>query len=564
MKCIGIDIGSFSVKVFEIETSPKGTQLLGYQEHPLSTQETADNRVAIIDILKSLAEKNEGSSTKYVFCLPQGKVSSRYKSFPFKQRSKVLQTVPFELEDELPFDIEESSFDAKFVHFQGGSSDVIASATPNKNILDLLELTQSVGIDPDIISVEGVAIANLVEDFISAPPTLPVQKNNSEEGEAPETKEGHLILSMGHNSTTISVFKEYRLVSVHSLDWGGIDIAHAISQRYRISLEEAFKEVQTKSFILTNKEGANRDQVIFSDTISNSLKPLIRDLNLYLADLQNEFHIQFSHISLTGGASQVRNLNNFLTQTLSIPVRELDLFENFGQSNISNQVELTPVIQASAALSLSLALEGSKRPINPATNFRKDLFVKKSQALQLFWQKWAPTARLLAIAIALFYVYAFAKSFYADSINQQANANLKKQAKASGLSGSNARKSGLRRYVRNKKREIKNRKTLSQVTKMTTALDIINQLSQKVPSKSQVSLNIRRFEITGGRMNLQGTVASAQQIPILENTLKSLSKNKSVTRRKSAPSPDTSKISFSYDLLLDRNIGKPSRKRAKK
>lgn len=554
MKCIGIDIGSYSVKVFELYASPKSVELVDFQEHLLNSSQGADNKIAIIDILKSLAEQNDPNTTKYIFCLPQNQISTRHKFFPFRERSKVLKTIPFELEDDIPFDLEDSVFDAKFVRFLGSTSEVLASATLKKNVLAMLELAQSVGIDPDIISAEGLALANLVEDFQSGPPVEPAPaKTKIDDGEdeenpsLPERSPGHITLCLGHSTTTVNIYKNFRLVGLRTFYWGGSDIAAAISQRYRISYEEALKEVQSKAFILTNKEGASRDQVIFSDTISASFKSLIRDLRLFLVDAESEFHIDFSHMAITGGTSQIRNLSGFLSETFSIPANSLDIFENTS----TQQMELTSQVKASAGLAFSLALEGAKRPINPATNFRKDELGKQSQTLQIFWNKWSHTLKVTAAALVLFYIYAFTKDFLASDLSDKANTNLKTQARSAGLRGSAARTSQIKRHVRNQKKEIRARKTLSKIANMNATLDILEKLSQTVPRKNNIDLNLSSFQVSNNRVLLAGSVASAAQLQLLESSLKSLSQNGKVSKRTNT-SPN--QVTFSYSFLVDRNI----------
>ena len=555
MKCIGIDIGSFSVKVSIVETQGKELHLLDFLEFELATGPTSDNRVLIVDILRQISEKYDPAIHRYTFCLPQSQVSSRQKIFPFKERSKVLKTIPFELEDDIPFDLEESVFDAKFVRFLGSSSEVIASATPKKNVLAILELASSVGIDPDIVSSQGVAIANLVEDFNSVAPTetaTAINEDSEDEGQTLPPAQAHALVSIGHSSTLVSIYRNFRLVSLRTIDWGGADISAAIAKRYRIPIEEALKELQSKAFVLTSPEGASKDQILFSDTIAGSFTPFLRDLKLFLLDAQNEFELKIGHISTTGGTSQVRNLAAFMTQKLGFATDTFDIFDRFPITHM----ELTPQVRSSSGIALALAIEGIKRPVNPATNFRKNDLEKQSQTLLLFWSEWGHAVRMAMIATLLLYCYAFTKSFLAEQALTESAGTLKRQARKMGLRGSQARPRGIKKYLKQQKSQVKNRAALKEMTTVNSALDLLSELSRTIPAKRKLTLDLKKFNIENERLTLTGSVAEIGQLKILELALKGISKNGKVTKTRPPTPPGSGKVGFQYDLLVSRNFPK--------
>lgn len=94
MKSIGVDIGSSSVKIAEIETSNTGYALTRFAEFPLSTDPGRDNQLEIIEILRRVAGQSDLHHTRFVFGVRQGQVSTRLKHFPFKERHKVLKKSP--------------------------------------------------------------------------------------------------------------------------------------------------------------------------------------------------------------------------------------------------------------------------------------------------------------------------------------------------------------------------------------------------------------------------------------------------------------------------------------
>jgi Tfp pilus assembly PilM family ATPase len=170
MRSIGIDIGSYSLKLAEVESSPKGTTLLRYQEIKLSPDINSDRSLEIIEALRSIsfsgAKSENKNDVKTVIAIAQNQASIRLKRFPFRKRAQIITSTPFELEDEIPLDIDSSCFDVKIIEFFGQASDVLTVAVPNEAIAKAISAAKDGGLDPDMISVEGMALANLFEPWM--------------------------------------------------------------------------------------------------------------------------------------------------------------------------------------------------------------------------------------------------------------------------------------------------------------------------------------------------------------------------------------------------------------
>ena len=95
MRSLGIDIGHFSVKIAEVEAANKSFTLTRLDEFPLSTDPTKDTDIEVLDILRNLAQQYDSAHTTFVFSLPQEQVVLRNREFPFRERHKILKSIPF-------------------------------------------------------------------------------------------------------------------------------------------------------------------------------------------------------------------------------------------------------------------------------------------------------------------------------------------------------------------------------------------------------------------------------------------------------------------------------------
>ena len=117
MISVGIDIGSFSVKLAEIQASSKYYSLTRFQEFPLSVDPNKDKKIEILDILRQIAAAYDVDQTNFTLALQQQNVVLRFRHFPFKERFKILRSIAFELEDDIPFSQEDAVFDAKITRY---------------------------------------------------------------------------------------------------------------------------------------------------------------------------------------------------------------------------------------------------------------------------------------------------------------------------------------------------------------------------------------------------------------------------------------------------------------
>lgn len=125
MKIFGVDLGSYSVKVAEIDVSARGYTLSAFHEFPLSLDPQKDKALEVIEALRKLSSATDPGSTKWIIGVPQQNVSVHFNRFPFKERQKILKSIAFEIEDEIPLDIDDAIFDAKIVEVASSSADVL-------------------------------------------------------------------------------------------------------------------------------------------------------------------------------------------------------------------------------------------------------------------------------------------------------------------------------------------------------------------------------------------------------------------------------------------------------
>jgi general secretion pathway protein L len=540
IKILGVDIGTYSIKIAELDSSGKGFSFTNYYEFPLSLDPSRDRGLQIIETLRAFAVKYNPITTKWVVGISQHKVSIHHKRFPFRERSKIQKSLAFELEDEIPLDIDETIFDAKVIESFGQMADVLTVACPKDAIEDMLSLTKDGGFDPDIISVESLALANIFENWNATPreslkPPPEPEETNSDAPKMPSAPKplspSRLILHLGHSRSLLLVYRESGLVAVRSIQWGGLEIAEAIAQSFNVPIFEAVKVLQTKSFILMSSAGATKDQLHLSKTISTVVDILLKELRLTMIEVKSAFHLDLKQIDLLGGVSQIQNLGPYFTQGLEVPT-------NVVQHPVADShplFPLTPHIEAVAPVALGLAIEGLKRPRNPAINLRRGEFARENLSFNRFWAIWRVPAQAVLAAFLIFCIYSIARDQIASGLVTDGDDKLTEVAtKAAMLKGTNANEAGVRKYIKTQDIVVKSREALAQIDDYIPAMEILAKISEKLPVMTKPTpgqgIDITNFVVDNDEAHIEGRAQGAAQIPQIEKALNEIARPKTVKK----------------------------------
>lgn len=546
MITVGVDIGAYSIKVADLEATSRSYVIRRLQEFPLSLDLTKDRKIEIIDTLRTLFAQYDPANTQFVFAVPQKCVSTRYLNFPFRERFKIQKAAVSQLEDELPFSQEDAVFDSKIVRFSGKGADVLSMAVPRDRVSDVLNLAHDCGVEPVLISSDSLGLCNLFSRWDEPPPEgLPPAQ------EIPSMRQADIILNVGHLTTEVLVYTDGILVGLRTVDWGAKNMADAIGQKYGLNYLQAMRELQTKGFVLLDKSQATREQVAFSQVIEGSLHVLASDLRLKLLELQSEFNLQWRKGHLLGGGSLLKNLGHFMTQVFQIPFNRFKQFEHHPAVSF----EATSHLEMVMGTAIGLALEGLRRPRNPATNFLKGDLARTSHPMEALWEQWGHTAKVIGAAFLLFTVYAMFRDSFAAHLLEQSDQALKTQAEAvAGLKGRAASSSGIRRFITAQERIEKARKQAEKVDKLNSALSVLNLISASVPPRTFGFMEIKRLSIDGETAEVHGFTNTSAERDLVGRALSKAAVGRVDPIDPKIPAP-SGKTGFAYRFRVMRMSG---------
>ena len=537
MISVGLDIGTYSIKVVELDSKKSGNFklndrieiLIDNEEDPLEATEKA---------IKKIAHHYQGQSVKFIFPINQELIGSLFSSFPLKDRHKILKSLPFQLSDDVPFNATNVIYEAKFLATYGNNTEVLSLIVDKKHLEETIDMARECGIEPTCISSPATSLSNLVSNWATSIPSMnkPLYLDSNYQTEEDPTG-AKVIMDIGHKTTNILIVVSGCVIQVNTIFFGGSNISDFLAKTYEISMSEAQNHLNEKGFILASENNeATDDQKFFSNTIKESIKNgLTKTANKIFLSTSTQKQIVLENIFLIGGVSKLTGLVDFLSQEFNI---KSQLFKDEDANKY--------------ATATGLAIEGFKTPKNPAVNFIKDEFSPKSQFFYNMWKAYGYMIKVGFFCVILLFVVGIIKGNFASSLSEKGYDNLQKIAKSPSFNIKRPSPTQVRKFIKNKLIEINSKDELTNVIKSKSALELLEQISLQIPDKKRIKLDVKKLQIKDNQVNIQGLVGNQNQKQELMMALRELSRNKRVNPTSpSFSNQDPTKIPFAYTFSTD-------------
>ncbi len=355
---LGIDLGSYAVKVARIEAGFRSAQLVGIFEArvpaadvvaPAAAEPTDGSEPAAADVTDAatsihdsaaesaslyerqlralsilLAEIKPKSETT-IIALSEG-VTLRLLDLPLSDPKKVQLALPFELAGQLLTDLEDQVVDQTLISVgspqPGGGeapSQWVAACAPREDIRWHLQSLLSRRIEPRRIGAMALATAPL---FIT-PPRLRSKNKGSTETQGLGPPMPLWVIDMGHRFTHICAVAQHPsrpgqvvVPFVRTIARGGLQLSQAVARAHNLHMTRA--EMLKHEYGLDESADATTAQAI-----RGALRPLIRELRQTLSAYSARMGEPPRVVYLCGGTSELRGLFELMQNELDLEVLPL-------------------------------------------------------------------------------------------------------------------------------------------------------------------------------------------------------------------------------------------------
>lgn len=351
-RIIGLDIGSYSIKAVEIVNSFQSYEIVGFYENviPFGGDLAADLPGHIDRIFK----ENRLEADRIVTAMPGQYISSRILTFNFSDPRKIASAVLPEVEDVVPYNIDDMIIDHQILGHQDGKTLVLVVLTRKTYLASFLDNLIKVGIDPKLVDIDSLAFYNLA-------PAM-----NLEAGKV------YGLVDIGHEKTSVCLVQDGVLRMFRAINLGGRYVTDFLAADLDVTYDQAQQTKHRIGRVCLEHEATwekGTDNYI-AERMSLGFRSLFKDLGRTLYAFKTWEREPVEKIFISGGSSQIVDFDKLLAEHLDIPV-EINNLNDTSLKMKDNLVQQAPVMAQGIAVGLR-AVVGIKR--HSSVNLRKDEF----------------------------------------------------------------------------------------------------------------------------------------------------------------------------------------------
>lgn len=375
MNILSIDLGTYSVKFLEFRAEGRHLTLEHCQEVILQdvakdfNQDLSTNDLQQ-EIVKAYLVDLQFNG-KIIQQIPKDYLTHRFINLPVNNRKKAEMMIPHQLDDNLPFPMAKAHYTADLFK-EDSSYFAIVNITQVESFEPYFNSLGRNRILPTHMFSELAVFNTYAQEYCGNKATC--------------------IIDIGHQTTKAYFIHQGKVVATHSSYLAGKNITEMIAEMYQISEEQAIEYKHTKSFFLTPNQYAevSEAQREFAEIMKQSLSPLLIDFKRWELGFKVKFAATLDRILITGGTSNIENIDNFMSHALGIKVERLSQVPSY-----RNKVELNLKQQASFCLGrLIAATQTAKRQ---PSNFLRGNFSSGFSDTIAMHSTFFLTARMLLI-----------------------------------------------------------------------------------------------------------------------------------------------------------------------
>jgi len=150
-RILTLDLGAHTLKAVMIENTLRGCRVLGGFRQP------RDLQLPLAEQVRKFCEAHDLRGDTVLSCLPGDAVTHRFLTLPFARARQLEQTVPFELESQIPFGLEEVLMDFHLTERTADGGTVLAVAVPRTTLTEHLDTLAAAGLDPAMVGLAPLA-----------------------------------------------------------------------------------------------------------------------------------------------------------------------------------------------------------------------------------------------------------------------------------------------------------------------------------------------------------------------------------------------------------------------
>jgi type IV pilus assembly protein PilM len=337
---VGLDIGSSAVKAVELAASGKSYRVVAFASEAMAPDSIVDGAIidgaGVADTIRRVLERTGTKTREVAASLSGNAVIVKKINLPQMTESELAESIKWEAEQYIPFDIQDVNLDYQVVLGADGgaknSMDVLLVAAKKEKIADYTGVITQAGRVPVVVDVDAFAMQNAFEvNYDVEPGTVTV------------------LMNMGASAININVVSGEASIFTRDVSIGGNAYTEAVQREFNLTFERA---EQAKCAASAGDDHADDVRAVLRAVSDNVLLEIQKTFDFYRSTAASD---RLDRVMLCGGGARVHGFAGALAERFGLPVEPLDPFRRIAFDAAKAGVNADKVA-ATAVVAVGLAL----------------------------------------------------------------------------------------------------------------------------------------------------------------------------------------------------------------
>jgi type IV pilus assembly protein PilM len=310
--CIGLDIGSSSVKAVQIKKGKGRLELQAFGIVPLMPQTIVDGTImdqgAVVDAIRSLWGQLRLKQKDVAIAIAGHSVIIKKIAVPPMSPYELEEQIPYEAEHHIPFAKDDVEIDYEVVNSQhpGGQMELILVAAKKEVVYDYVQVVREAGLNPVVVDVAAFTAQNAFEANYDLGPG-----------------ETAVLINIGAAISNINIVRNGASLFTRDVTIGGNAFTEEIQKQLNVSQEEAEAYKVGGSY---DEHGVVPQEVerIIEGVAEVMAGEFQRSLDFFLATSADT---DVSKICLSGGTAKVTALHRAIEKRSRLTVEVINTWQ---------------------------------------------------------------------------------------------------------------------------------------------------------------------------------------------------------------------------------------------
>ena len=339
----GLDIGSSSIKVVELQGKMNSLSLAGLGFENLPGDTVVDGQImelnAVSSAINNICQDHQIKTNQVVTGVSGHSVIIKNIVLPPMSREELEESIDWHAEEHIPYDLSDVTLDYQVTGESPEATNVLIAACKRERIDNLKQAIQLSGKQPVVIDVDTFALQNCYEVNYQ-----------------PDETEVVTLLNIGASTMNINIVQGTRSLFTRDITVGGSQFTDILQRSLGISFQQA--------------EAVKRGVPGNTDNVEEkAIEPLMGNvMDMVALEIQKTFDfyrataedggVAVQKILVSGGGSKLEGLRDRLSARLELPVKILDPFRQIKVDNRKFDPDYLNEIMPEMAVAVGLALRG--------------------------------------------------------------------------------------------------------------------------------------------------------------------------------------------------------------